>query len=164
MKTYITFLFILVSLTGFSQRDWTGPTGNEPLPEKLQNIRRAISVNHFPKENDPIQINDRYYWKHATAILCKESAITITEYGAYLFYDGKWNLRKIYPLKELDKTFKTKKQQLLQAEPYTWTDNWRVDNNLYGGWAMWYFIGKTADGEIVCGYEPIHTTSNLLSN
>ncbi|WP_299678230.1 hypothetical protein [uncultured Dokdonia sp.] len=164
MKTYLTLCFILITLTACGQRDWTGPTGKEPLPEKLKDIRQAITVANFPKENDPIQIKDRYYWKHATSILCKESAITIIEYGAYLFYDGKWNLRKSYPLKELDKTFGTKKQQLLQGEPYTWTNNWRTDTKPYGGWAMWYFIGKTANGETVCGYDTIHTTNHLLNN
>lgn len=164
MKTYLTICLLLATFTMYGQRDWTGPTGNESLPKKLKNIRNVIEVANFPKENDPIQIDDRYYWKHATSILCKESAITITEYGAYLFYDGKWNHRKSYPLKELDKTFGTKKQQLKQGEPYTWTDNWRTDSNLYAGWAMWYFIGKTATGETVCGYGTLHTTDNLLNN
>lgn len=164
MKTYFTICFTLITLSLFGQRDWTGPTGTESLPEKLKNIKRAIEVINFPKENDPIKISDRYYWKHATSIVCKESPITITEYGAYLFYDGKWNLRQTYPLKELDKTFGTKKQQLLQAQPYTWTDNWRVDKNPYAGWAMWYFIGTTTNGETVCGYETIHTTDNVLTN
>ena len=118
---------------------------------------------HFPKINDPVKIEDKYYWKHATAILSKDGPVKIVEYGAYLFYNGQWNLRRSYPLKELDKTFKTSKQQMLQGEPYTWTENWRVDDRLFGGWAMWYFIGETPTGERVCGYETIHTTSNLLN-
>ena len=57
-----------------------------------------------------------------------------------------------------------KKQQLERAQPYTWNDNWRVGPQLYGGWALWYFIGKTATGELVCGFEKIETTANLLNN
>ncbi|MFT5891897.1 MAG: hypothetical protein ACI9Y7_002004 [Dokdonia sp.] len=164
MKTYLTICFILATITVFGQRDWTGPTGKEPVPEKFKDLPRAIEVANFPKENDPIKINDQYYWKHATAIVSKQSPITITEYGAYLFYDGQWNLRRSYPLKELDKTFGTKKQKLLQAQPYIWTDNWRVDSNPYAGWALWYFIGATPSGKTVCGYDTIHTTDNVLKN
>lgn len=164
MKTYLTICFILATTIVFGQRDWTGPTGKEPVPEKFKDLPRAIEVTNFPKENDPIKINDRYYWKHITSIVSKESPITIIEYGAYLFYDGQWNLRQSYPLKEFDKTFGTEKEKLLQAQPYTWADNWRVDSNPYAGWAMWYFIGTTANGETVCGYETIHTTGNILKN
>ncbi len=163
MRSLILIILLATTSIAQAQRDWTGPKGNEPLPEKLHDLERAIDVIHFPKQNDPIKIGDAFYWKHMTSILCKQSELTIIEYGAYLFYDGKWNLRKTYPLKELDKTFGTKKQKLKQAEPYTWIKNWRVDNNLFGGWAMWYFIGKDANGNTVCGYETINTTNNLIN-
>lgn len=162
MKT-ILYLFLASFQISLAQANYGTPDNETPLPEKLEGLKTAIDVIHFPKENDPIKIDGTYYWKHATAILCKESKITITEYGAYLYYNSKWNLRKIYPIKDLDKTFATKKQTMLQGQPYVWQNNWRIGNKLFGGWAMWYFIGKTETGEIVCGYETINTTSNLLN-
>lgn len=163
MKSICTLILLLSSTLLMAQSDYGRPT-NEPLPEKIQNLKRSIEVLHFPKENDPVKIDDTYYWKHMTSILCKESDITIIEYGAYIFYNGQWNLRQIYALKELDKTFGTKKQKMNQAEPYTWPKNYRTGDQLFGGWALWYFIGKTPSGEIVCGYETINTTSNLLTS
>ncbi len=165
MKTLSLILFMATSLMSCAQDEKIvyGTPTNEPLPEKLQQLRKVIVVKNFPKNIDPIQIKDRYYWKHNTVIFCKESEITITEFGAYLFYNGKWNLRKSYPLKELDKNFGTKRQKMAQAQPYTWTNNWRSDSNLYAGWAMWYFIGKTQTGELVCGYEKIETTNKLIN-
>lgn len=163
MKSILTLTLLLISQLIISQVNYGIPP-EDSIPEKLKGIKRAIKVNHFPKENDPIKIKDLYYWKHTTAILCKESEVTITEYGAYIFYNNTWNLRKSYPLKELDKTFGTKKQHILQGQPYIWPNNWRVDKKLFGGWAMWYFIGKTTAGELVCGYETINTTTNLLNN
>ncbi|MDC8002972.1 hypothetical protein POV27_02855 [Aureisphaera galaxeae] len=158
----IVYLLCLLSTTAITaQADYGTPT-DASLPEKLRGLRKAIEVNHFPKENDPIKIENTYYWKHATSVLCRESEITVMEYGAYIYYNDQWNLRQVYPLKDLDKTFGTKKQILNQAEPYTWNKNWRVGESLFGGWALWYFIGKTADGETVCGYETINTTGNLL--
>lgn len=163
MKQMSIILFLIGSLTtSFSQVNYGTPT-NAPLPEKIQGIRQAIDVIHFPKETDPIKIKDTYYWKHLTSILCKESQIEIIEYGAYIYYNDQWNLRREYPLKELNKTFKTKDQIMEQAEPYTWTKNYRTGTDLFGGWALWYFIGETSTGETVCGFETINTTDNLVN-
>ena len=153
---------LLVTQFTISQVDFGTPP-EDLVPEKLHGIRKAIEVRHFPKINDPVKIADIYYWKHATSILCKESEIRIIEFGAYIYYNDQWNLRRSYPLKELDKYFKTKKQTMLQAEPYTWTENWRTGDTLFGGWALWYFIGETESGERVCGFDTIHTTDNLLN-
>ena len=162
MKTNFTFALCFLIQLATGQVDYGTPE-NETIPEKLKNLEVAIEVIHFPKENDPIKIKDKYYWKHATAILSKNSAVKIIEYGAYLFYNKQWHLRKSYDLKDLDKNFGTKKQILLQGEPYVWSKNWRVDKRLFGGWAMWYFIGINENGDTVCGYETINTTSNLLN-
>lgn len=158
----ITFIIICVTFNLNSQVNYGTPPENS-IPEKLKGIEVAIDVMHFPKENDPVRIDDTYYWKHATGILCKESEITITEFGAYLYYNNRWNLRKSYELKDLDKNFGTKRQVILQGQPYVWTENWRIGNQLFGGWALWYFIGKTSKGKTVCGYATINTTTNLLN-
>ena len=150
------------SWTGLSQVDYGTPP-RDLIPEKLSTMRKAIDVNQFPKINNPIKIKDTYYWKHSTGIFCEESSITVTEFGAYIFYNDQWNLRASYPLKDLDKYFGTKNQQLNQAEPYTWTKNYRTGKDLFGGWALWYFIGTTKNGETVCGYETINTTANLVN-
>lgn len=163
MKSKITILLIFIFQISIAQVDYGTPT-NRPLPEKLQNLNIEIEVIHFPKENDPVKIKDKYYWKHATAILSKKGNIKIIEFGAYLFYNNKWNLRKSYDLKDLDKNFGTKKQIMLHGEPYVWAKNWRIDNRLFGGWAMWYFIGINDNGDKICGYETINTTSKLLNN
>ncbi len=162
MKNIVLIMFAFNLFVGYAQRNYGTPI-NDELPQELKELRKVIEVTNFPKKIDPIQIDDQYYWKHNTAILCKESQIQIIEYGAYLFYNDKWNLRKKYQLKELNKKFGTKKQIMLQAHPYTWTNNWRVDKTLYAGWAMWYFIGITKSGEKVCGYQRIQTTDQLLN-
>ncbi|MFK7783034.1 hypothetical protein [Psychroserpens sp.] len=162
MKTIITLLYILISITVWSQSSYEIPT-KDNIPETLKQYRVAIEVVNFPKKNHPIKIKDQYYWKHNTTILCTESEIRITEYGAYLFYNDKWNLRKSYPLKDLAKTFLIEKHKMLQGQPYVWVNNWRVGESLFGGWAMWYFIGETNNGETVCGYGTIDTTDKPLN-
>lgn len=163
MRTFLLILALSIVTISFGQRNYNTPVDDQ-LPEKLQQLPKIIEVTNLPKHIDPIQIKDQYYWKHNTAILCVESEIQIIEYGAYLYYNNQWNLRKSYPLKELDKNFGTKKQIMKQAQPYTWRDNWRVSKQLYAGWAMWYFIGITKTGKKVCGYQKIETTDQLLNS
>lgn len=163
MKFILYICCFICTTTIAAQRDFGTPV-NETLPEKLQKLPRAIIVHNFPKEIDPIKIGKKYYWKHNTMIFSKGSSVKIKEFGAYLYYNGKWNLRKSYPLKDLDNNFGTKKQLMLQAHPYTWNNNWRVGPQLFGGWAMWYFIGENDQGEMVCGYEKINTTNNVIKS
>lgn len=159
---FLAFIVTLVSLQLTAQVNYgTPPEGL--IPDKLQGLPRAITVTHFPEVNDPVEIDNTYYWKHSTAVLAKESPVKIIEYGAYLYYNDQWNLRRSYPLNELKESFGIKKQQMLQGHPYVWVENWRVGDQLFGGWALWYFLGETPDGETVCGYGRIHTTDNLLN-
>lgn len=162
MKTKLTLSLLLLFQIVIAQVDYGTPK-NEPLPEKIHKLKVELEVMHFPKENDPIKIKNKYYWKHATAILSKKGDVKITEFGAYLFYNNQWNLRQTYDLKDLNENFGTKKEILLQGQPYVWADNLRIGNQLFGGWAMWYFIGINNKGETICGYETINTTSNLLN-
>ena len=160
LKHIVILSILLIGSSSFSQ-DFGTPTEND-IPDKLKGLKVEIEVMNFPKINDPIKEDDTYYWKHATSILSKKSDIKIIEFGAFLFYNNTWNLRKSYDLKDLDKNFGTKKQVLKQGDPYVWKDNWRVGKQLFGGWAMWYFIGINSDNEKVCGYATIHTTENVL--
>jgi hypothetical protein len=163
MKKIITLVVMLSYTLLSAQVNYGTPTDND-IPEKLRNLKKTIVVKNFPVEIDPIKIKDQYYWKHNTLVFHKDSAVKIIEFGAYLFYNGKWNLRKSYPLKDFNKNFGTKREMLLQAQPYTWNNNWRVGPQLFGGWALWYFIGVNEKGEKICGYEKINTTNNLIKS
>lgn len=163
MKQLLTLCLCLCTIASASAQVDYGTPPQEAIPAKLKNIRIAIDVLHFPKKTDAIKIKDLYYWKHITSILCTESEVTITEFGAYIFYNDQWNLRQTYPIQDLDDVFDTKQQRMLQAQPYTWTNNYRSGDTLFAGWALWYFIGETPSGESICGYETIYTSDVLLN-
>jgi hypothetical protein len=59
--------------------------------------------------------------------------------------------------------FGIKDLTMMQGEPYVFKDNWRKDEKLFGGWALWYVMGETEDGELVCGYARVHTTDKVLN-
>jgi hypothetical protein len=163
MKGFIFLILAVCSGSLLAQTTYgTPPEGN--IPDKLKKIPLGIEVRHFPKINDPVKINNNYYWKHATAILSVSDDVTIIEFGAYLFYNNRWNLRKRYNLSDMDLLFGTKQQVLQQGEPYVYSKNWRISDQLFGGWALWYFIGINTKGHTICGYATIHTTDNLLNN
>lgn len=137
-----------------------------PLPKPLDQLPIGIQANHFPSpvyaSEDKTQKEFQYFWKHNTAVLAKDSDIQITECGAYIFYNAQWNLRVKYSRKDFEKLFNCPKGKMKQGQVYTFPDNWRTDNRLFGGWAMWYFIGTDANGEKVCGYAKLETKGALI--
>lgn len=142
--------------------------GEAPLPRPLGELPRVLMVHHFPSpayaSEEPDQTRYRYFWKHITAVLSPDEAMEVTECGAYIFYDGQWNLRVRHSSKEFARLFHCPKAKLKPGQPYTFPDNWRTDNRLQGGWALWYVLGRTEDGRMVCGYARLETAGELLSD
>jgi hypothetical protein len=96
LKLLLLSLVILASAFAFCQ--YGNPKGKS-LPEKLQEIENRLIVNHFPEVVHPYQDKKDtsiYNWKHIPSVLCLQEDVIITEFGAYLFYDGKWNERVVY--------------------------------------------------------------------
>ncbi|MCB0562683.1 MAG: hypothetical protein KDD09_27215, partial [Phaeodactylibacter sp.] len=62
-----------------------------------------------------------------------------------------------YSAKDFASLFHCPKGRMKKGQPYTFSDNWRTDNRLAGGWALWYFIGEAASGKKICGYAKLET-------
>ena len=136
-----------------------------PLPIKFAGLELEITIDHFPSpvyaSTDPDEPGT-YFWKHNTAVLSPNQEITIEEGGAYLFYNNQWNLRITYNGKDFAKLFGIPEGRMKAGQPYTFMDNWRRDTRLMGGWAMWYVIGITADGDRVYGIGKLDTVGSLF--
>ena len=134
------------------------------LPEVIDTIEQELLVNHFPNPvnatTDP-EGDFKYYWKHTTSVLSPKSSIKVTQCGAYIYYNDQWNLRVEYDGKTFAKRFHCKNANMNAGQPYTFPQNWRTDNRLLGGWALWYVIGKTASGKTVGGYGIIETAGQI---
>ncbi|NNE10025.1 MAG: YceI family protein [Gemmatimonadetes bacterium] len=136
--------------------------GDVPLPpEKFAGMRRALVFNHFPNpvsaSTDPDQPGFNF-WKHNTAIMSETDDVTLEEAGSYIYYNDQWNLRVTFTPEEFAGMFACPNALMKAGQPYTWADNWRTDERLYGGWACYYAIGVTASGERVYGTGPLETT------
>lgn len=147
---------------------WGQAPAEAPLPGLLADLPRELVVHHFPSptyaSEDPDQTTYRYFWKHITTVLSPGEAIAVTGCGAYIFYDGRWNLRVRHTPKEFARLFHCRKARLKAGQPYTFPDNWRTDNRLTGGWALWYVIGQTEDGRTVCGYAALETVGEWITH
>ena len=135
-----------------------------PLPHKFDDLKEGLLVNNFPTKIYATTDDDHksmYQWKHTTSVMSLNEEMTIVEFGAYLFYNKQWNLRTTMYPKKFDKLFDTKKGQLKKGQPYTWKDNWRTGNKIFGGWAMWYFIAENETGERFYGVGKLETVGTL---
>ncbi len=139
--------------------------GDVPLPAaKFAGMRRALVFDHFPNpvsaSTDPDQPG-LHFWKHNTALMSESEDVTLEEAGSYIYYNDQWNLRVTFTPEEFAARFACPNALMKAGQPYTWNDNWRTDERLYGGWACYYAIGVTASGERVYGAGPIETTGHI---
>ncbi|MEM6700156.1 MAG: hypothetical protein AAF599_17260 [Bacteroidota bacterium] len=156
------FLFSLTLFT--TQFTFSQTALDAPLPERFDGLKEVLLINHFPNPVYATTDEDsefQYLWKHTTSVLSVETAVQIESCGAYIFYNNQWNLRVDYQPKDCAKLFDCPKAKMKKGQPYTFKDNWRTDNALRGGWAMWYFIGRTDTGEQVYGVGKIDTVGEV---
>lgn len=161
MRTFLIFL----ALAG-GQYAWAQKAPPRPFPEKLTQLPRELWVHHFPSpvhaSLDPARKDYTYFWKHTTSVLSPREPVEVIEFGAYIYYQARWNLRTSFAPGPFARWFDCSKALLKAGQPYTYKDNWRTDNRLQGGWALWYVIGQKADGTRVVGYEALETTDQLF--
>ena len=159
----IVFLCLCYSyhLVQFAQNPATAP-----LPDKFKDLPEVLSVNHFPSpvyaSEDADRSDFQYFWKHNTAVMATGSDVEVLECGAYIFYNDQWNLRVSHDGQTFADLFNCPQGILKKGEPYTFPNNWRTDNRLFGGWAMWYVIGTDGDGRRVFGVGKLETVGELL--
>ncbi|MEM7163168.1 MAG: hypothetical protein AAF487_12095 [Bacteroidota bacterium] len=163
MNKIIFLLSLLLSFSCLAQ----SPEEKAPLPDIFAHLENELKISHFPSpvfaSIDPDE-PDTYIWKHNTCLISFTKDIKVLEGGAYIFYNDQWNLRVRMEANEFCKLFDIKKCELKAGQPYTFADNWRRDQKLYGGWAMWYAIGVDKDGKKVFGVGKLDTVGELYLN
>lgn len=162
MKAFMIILLCLTALLLNAQ----SPV-EAPLPPKLDSLEAGLTVQHFPSTvfatTDAEQKKFSYFWKHNTSVLSEVSDVQVLECGAYLYYNDKWNLRISYTARDFARFFNCPRGKMKRGQPYTFTDNWRTDNRLSGGWALWYVIGEQAGGKRIYGACALETVGKLYA-
>lgn len=131
------------------------------MPAILSSAPRTLNVSHFPEVVHPtIDPNQEgtYFWKHTTTVIAKKSDVQIKKCGAYVYYNNQWNLRAEFDKKQFSAWFNCPDALMEKGEAYTFPENWRMGEDIYAGWALWYFLGEDKNGDEVIGYEMLYTS------
>lgn len=150
---------------------------DEPKPitlEELDKLPVGIKVTHEPKvalatltgKSDRRQ---KYTWWYKTTVSATDGDITITEFGAFAWHDGKWVpgttfTGKPYTTAEFAEWYKCPKAALKKGESFSDPTNWSTAPELRAGKSRWYFVGVDAKGKRVKGEAVVEEKAEIDPN
>lgn len=155
---------------------WQDAQPPEPTPqgitvEELDKLPEGIVVVHEPKTalatlSGKSERRAKYTWWYKTTITTKDEDVTIQEFGAFVWLDGKWVsvgtiTGKPYGRDEFAEWYKCPKGVLRKGEAYSDPTNWSSREELQAGKTRWYFIGVDAKGKRIKGEAVIEEIAKL---
>ena len=128
------------------------------LPDKLKSIPDGIIVKHIPDTvyaektgKDTVM----YYWNFVTTVKASTRDLEITEFGCYTWYNGKWELNTVtekpFTNRDFREWYHCKKGMMKTGKEYSDKSNWNRNALLQKGKALWYYIGRDANGNLYKG-------------
>jgi len=168
MKNQLTFIIaFLFSTSLFAQNGWKDKT--RILPDELRVIPVEILISHSPNPNYPILndsigiVKNKYLWKHSTFAQSIENDLEVIKAGSYVWFSEKgWFDNMQFDNRMFSEKFNCKNGILKKGVIYTFKENYRFVNNLYGGDALWYIIAKDKDGKLYKGIGLIETEAKIV--
>ena len=170
MKNKFTFIIaFLFSTLLFAQNGWKDKT--RILPDELREIPVEIFISHSPNPNYPILndstgiVKNKYLWKHSTFVKSIEKDLEIVKAGSYVWFSEKgWFDNMQFDTKMFSEKFNCKKGLLKKGVTYSYKENYRLGNSLFGGDALWYIIAKDKDGKLYKGIGLIETEAKIADS
>ncbi len=148
--------------SSLNYEDATKPA-NRLFPDKLRYLPNSIVAAHFPNPCYATLEDSMYIWKHNITVKTDED-LQIVEYGSFVYTEKGWYLRVTFTPSDFEKSYNCKGGLLKKGIVYKDNGSWRRDNKLTAGDAMWYFIAKDKNGNLVKGIAPIETEARLVSS
>ncbi len=148
--------------SSLNYHDATKP-GNRLFPDKLRYLPNVITAAHFPNPCYATLEDSMYIWKHNITIKTEED-LQIVEYGSFVYTENGWYLRITLTPTDFEKSYNCKGGLLKKGIVYVDNGSWRRSDGLTAGDAMWYFIAKDKNGNLVKGIAPIETEARLVSS
>jgi hypothetical protein len=154
-----------VATWGCAERDRPVPDRERHVPESADPKYQEISVlpvglkvTHSP---NPVKARlsgrsgQRYSWIFATSVEALGEAVTITEFGAFGWSEGRWAFANFtgepFSPDDFADWYSCPGAKINAGTTYTDPNNWRGADVLSPGKSLWYFVGVTADGKKVKG-------------
>jgi polyisoprenoid-binding protein YceI len=148
--------------SSLNYQDATKPS-NRLFPDKLRYLPNVITAAHFPNPCYATLEDSMYIWKHNITIKTDED-LQIVEYGSFVYTESGWYLRVTLTPTAFEKSYNCKGGLLKKGIVYVDNGSWRRSDGLTAGDAMWYFIAKDKQGNLVKGIAPIETEAKLVSS
>lgn len=140
-------------------------------PEQLDKLPEGIKVVHEPATalatlTGKSERRAKYTWWHKTTVSSLGGDVTVVEFGAFMWQDGKWVgggsfTGKPYTAAEFAEWYQCPKAVLKKGEAYTDPTNWSTDAELRAGKVRWYFVGTDAKGKRVKGEAVIELKAEI---
>jgi hypothetical protein len=125
-------------------------------------------IMHGPNPNYPelAKKDDRkgfkYVWRHSTTVYSPNMELEVIEAGSYIWFsENGWMKNVNYKKREFAKQFNCQRGLLRAGEHYSFQENYRWGNDLYGGDALWYVLAKDKDGTIYKGIGLLETEAEV---
>jgi hypothetical protein len=141
--------------------------------KELEKLPKGIKVVHDPKTalatlTGRSERRAKYTWWYKTTVSAIDSDVTIVEFGALVWMNGKWInggtfTGKPYSAKEFEEWYKCPKAVLKKGKSYSDSTNWSSGPALEAGKMRWYFVGIDANGKRVKGEAVIETKAEIDS-
>lgn len=140
-------------------------------PEELDKLPEGIKVVHESKAalatlTGKSERRAKYTWWYKTSVSAIDGDVTIVEFGALVWKDGKWVgggtfTGKPYATEEFAEWYKCPKAVLKKGESFSDPTNWSSDPELRAGNMRWYFVGIDAKGKRVKGEAEIELRAEI---
>jgi hypothetical protein len=154
----------IVSIFGLTLVGSAACAADEPTfitVEELDKLPTGIKVVHKPKTalatlTGKSERRGKYTWWFKTTVSAIDADVTIEEFGALTWWDGKWVnggtfTGKPYAAEEFAEWYKCPKAVLRKGKAFSDPTNWSSANELQALKLRWYFVGVDADGKRVKG-------------
>jgi len=150
----------------FTQEVWSDHS--RILPDLLRKVPVAIQMWHTNNPNYPekaagiVETDAKYVWRHSTSVTSMDSDLQVLSAGSFIWYSREgWQKNLVYSKEEFSKYFQCPGGVLKKGKTYTFEQNFRFDNQLYGGDALWYVIAEDPNGKRYKGMAIIETESEV---
>lgn len=96
-----------------------------------------------------------YSWVYRTSVRAVGEPVTITEFGAFAWQEGRWVLANYtgapFTAADFADWYSCPEAKVLPGQAYADPDNWSGGSSLARDKSLWYFIGVTSSGKRVKG-------------
>lgn len=141
----------------------------EPTLANVALLPVGIEVTHTPSvvKATPGGANGNwnYYWYHATALRATGSPVTITEFGAYEFYDGQWNLNNFdgiaFTAEQFESWYSCPGASVSTDNACADGASWTANDVLVESSTKWVYVGVDGEGRSVKGEAVVEHIAEL---